>query len=58
MKKDYDDVALSDGCGYMVKRRPFEKYISEAPPVTRQVCAILRPRIRLALSSITEKHLP
>ena len=38
MKKGSDDVALNDGYGFMVKRRPFEKYIAEAPPVSRQVC--------------------
>lgn len=37
MKKGSDDVSLNDGLGYFVSRRPFEKYINEAPPVTRQV---------------------
>lgn len=35
MKYDSDDVALSDGHGYMVTRAPFEEYLSStSDPVT------------------------
>ena len=31
MKNDYDDVALSDGLGYMVSRKRFDDYIGSVP---------------------------
>lgn len=30
MKRDSDDVALSDGLGFMVSRKRFDQYIDEA----------------------------
>ncbi|KAK7696323.1 hypothetical protein QCA50_000977 [Cerrena zonata] len=36
MKAPHDDVALSDGHGYLVTKAPFERYISEAPPLKVQ----------------------
>lgn len=57
MKKDTDDVALSDGYGYMVKRRPFEKYITEAPPVAKQVRPRLVTECHSRSHSSSEKHM-
>lgn len=37
MKNDHDDVALSDGCHYMVNRSKFEAYIKSAPSVAAAV---------------------
>ncbi|KAK7680021.1 hypothetical protein QCA50_016967 [Cerrena zonata] len=31
MKNDFDDVALNDGLAYMVARKRFDEYLSEAP---------------------------
>lgn len=37
MKAPHDDVALSDGHAYIVTKEPFDRYISEAPPLKVQV---------------------
>lgn len=44
MKNDYNDVALSDGLGYMVSRKQFDQYIRAVPEksthtdLTQTVC--------------------
>ena len=44
MKNDHDDVALSDGLGYMVSRKQFDHYIHSVPEkstrtdLTQTVC--------------------
>ena len=36
-KNPQDDVALSDGQGYMVGKEPFDQYISSAPVLPKVV---------------------
>ena len=35
MKNDSDDVALSDGLGFMVSRKLFENYLNSAPKTSK-----------------------
>ena len=39
MKNPHDDVALSDGLGYMVGKEAFDHYIRSAPPLSKPVRA-------------------
>lgn len=40
-KNDADDVALSDGHGFMVTRAPFEAYIASVPKNTVVVSHVI-----------------
>ena len=43
MRNDNDDVALSDGLGYMVGRKEFNTYMDSTPPTSQSRTVMFQP---------------